>query len=74
MDSFYCCAGAYTTFEFEYHMRKLDDISPSIRHDLEKIGKLKWAKAFFQRKRYSLITSNKFESLSSLLKEARELP
>lgn len=35
----YSCVGAYTTFKFEWYMRKLDNISPSIRHELEKIGK-----------------------------------
>ena len=38
-DSFYSCARAYTPLEFEYYMRQFDHLSPSIRHELEEVGR-----------------------------------
>ncbi|XP_050939319.1 uncharacterized protein LOC127148929 [Cucumis melo] len=73
-DSFHKCARAYTPLEFEYYMRQLDHLSPSIRCELEGVGRHRWARAFFRRKRYSVITTNISESMNSTLKEARELP
>ncbi|XP_038885920.1 uncharacterized protein LOC120076228 [Benincasa hispida] len=55
-------------------MRQLDGVAPSIRIELEDVGKSKWARAFCRRKRYSLMTTNIFECMNSALKEARELP
>ena len=40
-DSFHSCARAYTPLMFEYYMRELDHLSPSIRHELEAIGRHK---------------------------------
>ena len=34
-DSNHKCARSYTPLEFEYYMRKLDHLSPSIRHELK---------------------------------------
>ena len=38
-DSFHSCSRAYTPLEFEYYMRQLDHLSPSIRHELEGVWK-----------------------------------
>ncbi|KAA0035755.1 uncharacterized protein E6C27_scaffold403G00270 [Cucumis melo var. makuwa] len=73
-DSFNKCARAYTPLEFEYYMRQLEQLSPSMRHELEAVGRHKWARAFFRRKRYQVITTNISESMNSTLKEQRELP
>ncbi|TYK08019.1 uncharacterized protein E5676_scaffold265G001640 [Cucumis melo var. makuwa] len=73
-DSFNKCARAYTPLEFEYYMRQLEQLSPSMRHELEVVGRHKWARAFFRRKRYQVITTNISESMNSTLKEQRELP
>ncbi|XP_050941311.1 uncharacterized protein LOC127149569 [Cucumis melo] len=73
-DSFNKCARAYTPLEFEYYMRQLEQLSPSMRHELEAVGRHKWARAFFKRKRYQVITTNISESMNSTLKKQRELP
>ncbi|TYK22587.1 uncharacterized protein E5676_scaffold195G00040 [Cucumis melo var. makuwa] len=73
-DSFNKCARTYTLLEFEYYMRQLEQLSPSMRHELEAVGRHKWARAFFKRKRYQVITTNISESMNSTLKEQRELP
>ncbi|KAA0061274.1 uncharacterized protein E6C27_scaffold455G001170 [Cucumis melo var. makuwa] len=73
-DSFNKCARAYTPLKFEYYMRQLEQLSPSMRHELEAVGRHKWARAFFKRKRYQVITTNISESMNSTLKEQRELP
>ena len=51
-DSFHKCARAYTLLEFEYYIRQLDQLSLSIRHELEAVGKHRYASTFFRRKRY----------------------
>ena len=73
-ESFHSCARGYTQLMFEYYMRELDNLSASIRHELEAIGRHRWARAFFRRKRYSVITTNISENMNSTLKESRELP
>ncbi|XP_016902695.1 uncharacterized protein LOC107991823 [Cucumis melo] len=55
-------------------MRQLEQLSPSMRHELEAVGRHKWVRAFFRRKRYQVITTNISESMNSTLKEQRELP
>ena len=47
-ESFHSCARTYTQLMFEYHMRELDNLSPSIRHELEAIGRHWWARACFR--------------------------
>ncbi|XP_038904299.1 uncharacterized protein LOC120090654 [Benincasa hispida] len=73
-DTFHMCVRAYTIGEFEYYIRKLDEVASSIRLELEEVGKSKWARAFCRRKRYSLMTTNISECMNSALKEALELP
>ncbi|KAA0067552.1 protein FAR1-RELATED SEQUENCE 2-like [Cucumis melo var. makuwa] len=73
-DLFNKCARAYTPLEFEYYVRQLEQLSPSMRHELEAVGRHKWARAFFRRKRYQVITTNISESMNATLKEQRELP
>ena len=73
LESFHNCARPYTTLMFEYYMRELDHLSPSIRHGLEDIERNRWARTFFRRKRYWVITTNIFENINSTLKESREL-
>ena len=73
-ESFHSCARAYTALMFEYYMRELDHLSPSIRHELEDIEIHRWARTFFKRKRYSIITTNISKSMNSTLKKSRELP
>ncbi|KAA0046139.1 uncharacterized protein E6C27_scaffold157G00790 [Cucumis melo var. makuwa] len=41
-DSFNKRARAYTPSKFEYYMRQLEQLSPSIRHELEVVGRHKW--------------------------------
>ncbi|XP_050944055.1 uncharacterized protein LOC127150391 [Cucumis melo] len=72
-DSFNKCARAYTPLEFEYYMRQLEQLSPSMRHELEVVGRHRWARTFFRRKRYQVIITNISESMNSTLKEQREL-
>ncbi|TYK10904.1 uncharacterized protein E5676_scaffold231G00820 [Cucumis melo var. makuwa] len=50
-DSFNKCARAYTPLEFEYYMRQLEQLSPSMRHELEAVGRHRWVRAFFRRKK-----------------------
>ncbi|TYK03321.1 protein FAR-RED ELONGATED HYPOCOTYL 3-like [Cucumis melo var. makuwa] len=50
-DSFNKCVRAYTPLEFEYYMRLLEQLSPSMRHALEAVGRHRWVRAFFRRKR-----------------------
>ena len=40
-NAFHMSARAYTTVEFEYCMRQLDDLALSIRHESEDVGKSK---------------------------------
>lgn len=73
-DSFHSCARAYTPIEFNYHMRKLNNISPTIRHDwriwLANRGMLG---PFSKGKDIPWQSIYLHESLNSWLKEAREL-
>ena len=73
-ESFHSCVRAYTPLIFEYYMRELDHLFASIRHELKDIERHRWARAFFRRKRYSVIMTNIFESMNYTLKESQELP
>uniref|UniRef100_A0A9I9E8I0 Uncharacterized protein n=1 Tax=Cucumis melo TaxID=3656 RepID=A0A9I9E8I0_CUCME len=45
-DSFHKYARVYTSLTFEYYMRQLDHLSPSIRHELEAVGRHRWARIY----------------------------
>ncbi|TYK14069.1 protein FAR-RED ELONGATED HYPOCOTYL 3-like [Cucumis melo var. makuwa] len=60
-DSFNKCVRAYTPLEFEYYMRQLEQLSPSMRHELEAVGRHRWARAFFRRKRYQIYPVDQHE-------------
>ncbi|XP_008462941.1 uncharacterized protein LOC103501205 [Cucumis melo] len=51
-------------------MRQLEQLSPSMRHELEAMGRHRWTRAFFRRKRYQVITTNISEkSIRSLVQK-----
>ncbi|KAA0038035.1 uncharacterized protein E5676_scaffold237G001590 [Cucumis melo var. makuwa] len=60
-DSFNKCYRAYTLLKFEYYMRQLKQLSPSMRHKLEVVGRHRWARAFFRRKRYQIYSVDQHE-------------
>lgn len=68
------CARAYTVDEFEFNMRLMESIYPTIRGYLSNVGFEKWARAYSRRRRYRMMTTNNSESINARLKESRDLP
>ncbi|XP_038891569.1 uncharacterized protein LOC120080959 [Benincasa hispida] len=73
-DIYYSCAKAYTIDKFEFYMKWMESIYPTIREYLSKVGFEKWACAHSRRRRYNMMTTNIFECLNNILKEPREFP
>lgn len=71
---FYRCAKAYRIGDFEYYMRQMEAIRAGIRKYLQDAGFDKWARAYFPRRRYDVMTTNISESMNAALLEAREYP
>ena len=63
-----------TLYFNKYHTINLEIQFPSMRHALEIVGRHRWVRAFFRRKRYQVITTNISESMNFTFKEQRELP
>ncbi|XP_016900529.2 uncharacterized protein LOC107990935 [Cucumis melo] len=55
-------------------MRLLESSISGIREELESIGFAKWSRAYSQRRKYNVMTTNISESLNSAMLKARELP
>ncbi|XP_038880504.1 uncharacterized protein LOC120072166 [Benincasa hispida] len=73
-DIYYSCAKAYTIDKFEFYMKWMESIYPTIREYLNKVGFEKWAHAHSRRRMYNLMTTNISECLNNILKEPREFP
>src|ERR1051325_8387759 len=71
---FFNCAKSYTVDEFEYSMRLMESVCPTIRQYLTKAGFEKWSRAYARGRRYDMMTTNCAESINSLLKDPRNLP
>ena len=69
---FFRCAKAYTIDKFEFYMKWMESIYPTIREYLSKVGFEKWARAYSRRRRYNMLTTNISECLNNILKEPRE--
>ncbi|XP_024026491.1 uncharacterized protein LOC112093061 [Morus notabilis] len=69
---FYRCAKTYRKEDFGYFMRQLEAVRPAIQNYLMQVGVEKWARAYFERKRYDVMTTNISESLNNVLVNARE--
>jgi len=52
------CAKAYTIDKFEFYMKWMESIYPTIREYLSKVGFEKWARAYSKRRRYNMLTTN----------------
>ncbi|XP_038896605.1 uncharacterized protein LOC120084863 [Benincasa hispida] len=75
IDQFYfSCAKSYTIDDFEFNMRSIESISPNIRSYLINVGLKKWSRAYSQRRRYEMMTTNPSECVNFVLKENRNLP
>ena len=68
---FYRCAKAYKRDKFEYYMRLMEATRPSIQSYLMEANYKKWARSFFDRRRYNIMTTNISECMNAILKEAR---
>ena len=68
------CAKAYLKVDFEFYMRQMEAIKPSIRQYLVKAKFERWARSYSIKKRYNIMSSNISESLNSVMKDARDLP
>ena len=71
---FFKYAKAYTIDKFEFYMKWMESIYPTIREYLSKVGFEKWARAYSRRRRYNMLTTNISECLNNILKEPREFP
>ena len=72
--AFHGAARSYIVEDFEYYMKQLDELHRGIRPYLEEVGYERWSRAFFEKRRYSIMTSNIAESMNSVDVEARNLP
>lgn len=73
-DLFNKCCRAYLVTEFHYYFRQIEEMQRSVADYLREKKFERWARAFFVRKRFNIMTSNISESLNSALRFARELP
>ncbi|XP_038887513.1 uncharacterized protein LOC120077633 [Benincasa hispida] len=67
-------SNAYTIDKFEFYMKWMESIYPTIREYLSKVGFEKWARPHSRRRRYNMMTTNISECLNNILKEPREFP
>ncbi|KAA0042895.1 protein FAR1-RELATED SEQUENCE 3-like [Cucumis melo var. makuwa] len=51
----------------------LESFASGIHEELESIGFVKWSRAYSQRRRYNVMTTNISEGLNSVMLKAREL-
>ena len=68
------CSRAYTKASFAYYMNHLESISTDMCTYLHEIGYEKWARSYFSRRRYNIMTTNISESFNNVCEEARDLP
>ena len=64
----------YRPIKFTQYMNAIRSVSLNVHQYLTDAGYEKWARSFFEGRRYGIMTTNIAESMNSVLKEARSLP
>ena len=67
-------ARVYMMNEFEFCMDALHSINPGIKEYLLHADSTKWARSYFERKRYNVRTTNTSECLNAILNITRDRP
>ncbi|KAI5343776.1 hypothetical protein L3X38_011652 [Prunus dulcis] len=70
---YFRAAKAYRIHEFD-HMVQIFNVVPYVGNYLHAAGYEKWARAYFNGKRYNLMTTNIAECLNSITRDARKMP
>ncbi|CAL9030233.1 unnamed protein product [Prunus brigantina] len=71
---YFRAATAYCILEFDCHMVQIFKVDPHVGNYLHAARYEKWARAYFNGKRYNLMTTNIAECLNSITRDARKLP
>ncbi|XP_016651065.1 PREDICTED: uncharacterized protein LOC107881569 [Prunus mume] len=71
---YFRAAKAYRILEFDCHMVQIYNVDPHLGNYLHAAGYEKWAHAYFNGKRYNLMTTNIAECLNPIIRDARKLP
>ncbi|XP_060958349.1 uncharacterized protein LOC115712279 [Cannabis sativa] len=72
--TFEIAARSYSVPEYDSAMAELRNINPEITTYLLEADPKRWARSFFPKRRYNIMTSNISESINSTIEHARDLP